>query len=219
MVGGADRGPRRRSSPGVLVSLSRRDFITGITGLGAVWVAAAVACRESADPSMASHGPPVDAPAPPRVLRYLTQEEATEIEAFTARIIPADETPGAKEAGVVWFIDGALATFGDRDQRLVREGVAQLSKDVARKHAGRSRFSQLSEAEQDAFITGYQQVEFFHFMRFGTIAGFLALPRYGGNKDFIGWEVVGQERVWEYAPPFGWYDRPENQRALLGRVL
>ena len=29
----------------------------------------------------------------------------------------------------------------------------------------------------------------------------------------------GQDHAFEQKPPFGWYDRPENQMALLGRVL
>ena len=35
---------------------------------------------------------------------------AAEIEAIAARIIPSDATPGAREAGVVYFIDRALST-------------------------------------------------------------------------------------------------------------
>jgi gluconate 2-dehydrogenase gamma chain len=198
------------------VSLSRRDFVTT---LAAAWAAAAVACRDAADPEMSAHGPPMDSPAPPRELRFLTTEEATEIEAVAARIIPSDETPGAREAGVVWFIDGALMTFAADAQGFARGGVQQLSTDVAKAHPGRDRFSALAETEQDEFLRTWDTQEFFGFLRFGTIAGMFALPKYGGNADWIGWELVGQERVYEFKPPFGWYDRPDNQRALLGRVL
>lgn len=200
------------------MSISRREFLAGATGLGALWVAAAVACRESGDPSAESHGPPVDAPAPPRVLRFLTQEEATEVEAFSARIIPSDGTPGAREAGVVWFIDGALATWAEDQRTFAREGLAAMQAAVAKAHPGQ-RLSTLTEAQQDAFLRGYEREPIFGFLRFGTIAGMFALPKYGGNADWVGWELVGQERVYEFKPPFGWYDRPENQRALLGRVL
>jgi hypothetical protein len=47
--------------------------------------------------------------------------------------------------------------------------------------------------------------------------GTLSLPEYGGNRDFVGWTMIGQEPAMEYRPPYGWYDRPENMRALLGR--
>ncbi len=198
------------------MSISRRDFVTGI---GAAWIAAAIACREQADPSMASHAPPPDAPSPPRELQFLTSEEFTEIEAIAARIIPTDDTPGAKEAGVTWFIDRALATFAEDQKPFVRQSLKDWARDVARAHRGKDRFSALTAEEQDAFLRTHDQAPFFGFVRFGTIAGMFALPKYGGNTNWIGWELVGQEVKWEQKPPFGWYDDPVNQRALLGRVL
>ena len=44
-------------------------------------------------------------------LSFLTAAEAADVEAVAAQIIPTDDTPGAREAGVVHFIDRALATF------------------------------------------------------------------------------------------------------------
>lgn len=202
------------------MSFTRRDFLTsGLSSVGAIWLAGAVACRERMDPQAMSHGPPLDAPAPPRELKFLTPDDAKEIEAIAARIIPTDDTPGAREAGVVWFIDFALHTFGARDQALIREALPTLAKDVAKGHPGRDRFSALSDSEQDAFLRSYEQREIFQFLRFATVAGMFALPKYGGNADYIGWDLIGQGRGYEYAPPFGWYDHPVNQRALLGRVL
>jgi gluconate 2-dehydrogenase gamma chain len=200
------------------MTVSRRDFMAGLTAAGATWITGAIACRDSADPAMETHLPP-DSASPPRELKFLTPDEFTEIEAITARIIPTDETPGAKEAGVAWFIDLGLTTFGVRDQPLIRDGLVRLSREVARAHRGKRRFSELTAEQQDAMLKTMEETPFFGFTRFATIAGLLALPRYGGNKDYIGWELVGQERGYEFTPPFGWYDRPENQRALLGRVL
>jgi gluconate 2-dehydrogenase gamma chain len=171
------------------------------------------------DPAAMSHGPPMDSPAPPRELKFLTPEEATEVEAISARIIPSDGTPGAREAGVVWFIDWALTDFTNDAQPMVRAGLATLATDVAAKHPGRTLFSALTDAEQDEFLRGYEEQDLFQFLRFGTIAGMFALPKYGGNANYVGWELIGQARGYEFKPPFGWYDRPENQRALLGRVL
>lgn len=202
------------------MSVSRRDFVSSaLAGVSGLWIAGALACREQMDPSAMSHGPPMDSPAPPRELKFFTPEEAAEVEAFTARIIPSDGTPGAREAGVVWFIDAALSSFGEEDQPMVRQGLATLTTDVAKAHPGRERFSALSETEQDAFLRGYEDRELFGFLRFATIAGMFALPKYGGNANYVGWELIGQARGYEFKPPFGWYDRPENQRALLGRVL
>jgi gluconate 2-dehydrogenase gamma chain len=200
------------------MTASRRDFVTGLTAVGAVWLTGALACRDNADQAMETHLPP-DSAAPPRELQFLTPDEFTELEAITARIIPTDETPGAKEAGVAWFIDGGLVTFGTQDQPMVRSELVKLARDVARAHRGKRRFSELTPEQQDAMLKSMEETPFFGFIRFATIAGLLALPKYGGNKDYIGWELVGQERGYEFMPPFGWYDRPENQRALLGRVL
>lgn len=192
--------------------LSRRELLQAIA---AVWLGAALACRRSPDEA----GPAPDAPAPPRVLTVLTAEEAAELEAIAARIIPTDETPGAREAGVIWFIDAALAGFAREQRPALAEGLAQLARDVAAAHPGQSRFSALAEADQDALLVRIQESDFFQTVRFATLAGMFALPRYGGNANYLGWELVGQENVHEFTPPFGWYDTPENQRALLGRVL
>lgn len=198
------------------MSVSRRDFVTG---LSAALVAAATACRESVDAGAIAHGPPTESPEPARELKFLTAEEAIEVEAITARIIPTDDTPGAKEAGCYWFIDYALGGFASDAQPLVRDGLKELARVVARSHPRGTRFSALSAEQQDAVLKRMEDSPFFGFVRFATVAGLLALPKYGGNKDYVGWQVVGQERVWEFKPPFGWYDRPENQRAMLGRVL
>ena len=200
------------------MTVSRRDFMAGLTAVGGTWIAGAIACRDSADPAMTTHLP-ADGAAPPRELKFLTTDEFTEVEAITARIIPTDDTPGAKEAGVAWFIDQGLSTFGKDEQPLVRGGLVTLARDVARAHRGKRRLSELTAEQQDAVLKSMEETPFFGFTRFVTIAGLLALPKYGGNKDFIGWDLVGQERTYEFKPPFGWYDRPENQRALLGRVL
>jgi hypothetical protein len=43
--------------------------------------------------------------------RYFTASEAATIDALVAQIIPTDDMPGAREMGVVGFIDQALAGF------------------------------------------------------------------------------------------------------------
>ncbi len=149
----------------------------------------------------------------------LTPEQFTALDAITARIIPSDDTPGAREAGVVWFIDFALTSFAAAQVALFSEGLVQLEKDVAATHPGSTRFASLTESQQDALLTRIEESEFFGALRFATIAGMFSLPKYGGNKDYIGWELIGQEHVYEFKPPFGWYDHPDNQQALLGRVL
>lgn len=203
---------------------SRRDFMTAI---GAVWIAGALACNRDASPadkagdaataSAAPHMP--DSPVPPPTLKHFSAAQAAEVEAVAARILPSDDGPGAKEAGVVYFIDGALLTFAKDQAKVMDEGLVSLSKAVAKAHNGETRFSALTPEQQDAVLRGIENTPFFGSVRFATIAGFLSLPKYGGNRDWVGWRYIGQENVMENKPPFGWYDKPENQMALLGRTL
>src|SRR4051794_29392930 len=55
---------------------------------------------------------------------FFSAADAADVEAVAAQIIPTDDTPGAREAGVVHFIDRALATFLSR---LAADYRAQLA--------------------------------------------------------------------------------------------
>src|SRR5256884_9985266 len=82
--------------------LNRRDFLLRAgTGLSAAWVTA----NWPAILSAATHAHNAAKAMPPPKYEFFTPEEAAEIEAITARLIPTDDTPGAREAGVVYFID------------------------------------------------------------------------------------------------------------------
>jgi gluconate 2-dehydrogenase gamma chain len=200
------------------MTISRRSFLIHGSTLGA-WLAAAAACRKAQPPDAATHLPSTaaDTVPPPPIVNF-TPQEAADLEAMTARIIPSDGTPGAKEAGVVHFIDKyAVMPEFDGKARIVA-GLDKLAKDTAKRHPG-SRFAALTPAQQDEILRAMQETEFFGEIRFATICGMFALPRYGGNREFVGWDLIGQTRAFEFAPPFGWYDRAENQQALLGRVL
>jgi len=39
-----------------------------------------------------------------------------------------------------------------------------------------------------------------------TVLGLIALPKYGGNRDYAGWNMLGVEDSHVWAPPFGYYD-------------
>jgi gluconate 2-dehydrogenase gamma chain len=125
-------------------------------------------------------------------LQYLDAKSAAEIEALAAQIIPSDDGPGAKEAGVIYFIDRALATF-DQDQReLYRTG--------------------LTAARATGSIASIERTEFFEALRKHVIMGFLANPAWGGNRDKVGWKLIGFEDAGAFQPPFGYYDTPENMK-------
>jgi len=192
-------------------SFSRRDFVAAVGSLGAVWLLA----DEKALGEAAAHAAHQVTLAQP-TLSVLTREQAAEIEAFASRIIPTDDTPGAREAGVVYFIDKSLATVAKDQIPAFTEGLTKLAKDVSAKFSGQTKLSALTPAQQDEVLRSIEQTPFFGLMRFATFAGMFSLPTHGGNKDFVGWKLVGQEDAMEFKAPFGWYDQPANRRALLG---
>lgn len=192
-------------------SFSRREFVLAAGSLGAVWLLADGTERAEA----VAHALHQTSQAQP-TLTVFTREQADEIEAFASRIIPSDDTPGAREAGVVYFIDRGLSTFAKEQRPVFMEGLTTLAREVARTVRGQTRLTALTPAQQDAVLRRMEDTPFFGRMRFATIAGMFSLPSYGGNRDFIGWRLVGQDTAMEFKAPFGWYDDPVNRRALLG---
>ena len=52
--------------------------------------------------------------------------QAAEIEAMAAQIIPTDDSPGAREAHCLYFIDRALTTFAKASQPVYIQGLQDL---------------------------------------------------------------------------------------------
>jgi gluconate 2-dehydrogenase gamma chain len=143
-----------------------------------------------------------DADAP---FLHLAMAEAATLEAVAARIIPSDATPGAREAGVIHFIDQALGGFIADSAGELREGIESLDALAAASGAGRP-FAELDADAQDAILRGIETTPFFGLMQFLTVAGMFSLPSYGGNRDHGGWKMLGFEHRHGWAPPFGHYD-------------
>jgi gluconate 2-dehydrogenase gamma chain len=161
---------------------------------GAVWAALA---------QQHSH---TDPPPPAGRLKFFTSDQAKEIEAMAAQIIPTDDTGGAREAGVIRFIDLNLAEYEPESQSAYRDGLKML----AEKSGG--RFSDLPDARQIDVLRGIEKTEFFGMVRGHTLIGFFSHPQYGGNHDRMGWKLIGFEDAFAFQPPFGYYDGPEGQR-------
>lgn len=136
---------------------------------------------------------------------HLAPDDAASLEAVAARIIPTDETPGAREAGVIHFIDQALGNFMADAAGEVRAGIESLDAAAATSSAGR-RFAELDGEAQDAILRGIETTPFFDTMCFLTVAGMFAMPSYGGNRGYAGWKLLGFEHRHGWAPPFGHYD-------------
>lgn len=137
--------------------------------------------------------------------KVLASDEASEFAAIAARIIPTDDTPGATEAGVIYFIDTVLASSRTEMLEPMRAGLADLQSSASSRYA-LATFGALSPAQQDELLTLIAEEPFFNTMRYLTIAGMFALPEYGGNRDHIGWKLIGFEDRHMWMPPFGFYD-------------
>ncbi len=191
---------------GLPLSTRRGFLLHSVTGLGSAWLTAnwpeILRAHEHAKHAAAA--------GPSARFEFFTPQQAAEVAAMTAQIIPTDATPGAREAGVIYFIDRALATF-DRDRRdIYLQGLNDLQRRCSEAIAPGKLFSELGPAQQIAMLETIEKTEFFAAVRVHTIIGFFANPEYGGNKDQAGWKLIGFEDEHSFEPPFGYYDRPEN---------
>lgn len=154
----------------------------------------------------------------PRRVEFFTAAEVRAADAIAARIIPNDDgTPGAHEADAVYFMDRVLARHAPAEMRTsFREGLAKLESDVAAKHAGARDFVSLTKDQQDTLLRERETTAFFELARTLTLAGVLSSPKYGGNRNYVGWKLVGHDPAPTAQPPFGYYDRPSVRRQLLG---
>jgi gluconate 2-dehydrogenase gamma chain len=199
--------------------LSRRTFLlrTG-TGLSVAWLSANWPALVSA----AEHAHQAAKSAAPAKFEFFTAEQAAEVDAISSRIIPSNDTPGAHEAGVVYFIDRCLETFDQDDQKTYREGLPELQERVREMFPTIAKFSAATPEQQDEILHSFDENaagsrrpfrsrpgahNFFDTLRQHTIAGFLIEPESGGNRDGVGWKLIGREREHVFQPPFGYYDK------------
>ncbi|MEO1574779.1 MAG: gluconate 2-dehydrogenase subunit 3 family protein, partial [Pseudomonadota bacterium] len=159
------------------------------------------------------------ASAAQNAFRILSTSEADTLGAVAAQIIPTDDTPGATEAGVVYFIDEAFATFMRGALETTREQLAAFESGVASAYEGKSRFVELSDAQQIAYLHANEDDPLFGFMQFLTTLGMFALPSYGGNRHHAGWSLIGFKHQHVWFPPFGHYDANDGDAHEQGRPL
>ena len=149
-------------------------------------------------------------------LAFFTGAEAAIAAAVMARIFPSDENkPGAPEAGTVFYLDRALAGAELHLQGAYRAGLQRLER-ICRSRYGNG-FADCGEAGQDALVGAMADgtldafgdaptaLEFFEMLRAHTIEGLFADPVHGGNRDFVGWKLLG------YQGPQPGYSHEEQQ--------
>jgi gluconate 2-dehydrogenase gamma chain len=175
---------------------TRRDWLFGLIGPAAL--AGIADAQEHARQALTS--------GQPDKFEFFDPAAAREIAAIARQILPSDDTPGAEEAGVIYFIDRAVATFEADQQDAYREGLRNLHE------AGRKLFptfagmASLSNQQQIELLSSIEKSEFFELVRTHTLLGFLGNPSYGGNRGKVGWKQIGFEDGMAFTPPFGYYD-------------
>jgi gluconate 2-dehydrogenase gamma chain len=183
---------------------ARRAFLVGAAVAGAAASTALVPEALAQQPAATNTAAPGHDHAAASGSGYgaaLNVDEAATIKAFAERLMPgAPGKPGARDAGVLNYIDLALAGAYADLQDFYRRGLAALEAHCRKNHD--ASFVKLDAAKQDAVITALEQGKapeftwpaaqaFFNTVRTHTMEGMFADPVYGGNKDFAGWVLVG----------------------------
>ena len=188
---------------------SRRSFlIESAAGLSGAWVAANYSGILAAEKYVLKAAQAGKA----ATFQFFSPDQAAEIEAMAAQIIPTDETPGAREARVINFIDRALSTFAKNSQEQYTKGLADLQAQTTQMFPGAAKFSALSPDDQIKVLTAMEKTPFFNTVRTHTVIGFFASPVHGGNQDKIGWKLIGYDDSLNFRPPFGYYDAQAQPR-------
>ena len=188
--------------------ITRRDILRGAGLAGAAAVAAPASLLTTPEPAealTAAQAAAPRAPAPAReAFENLTASEADLLDAVVARLIPSDELgPGAKEAGAVHYIDRALGGALASSRQAYANGLAALDR-YAQSSRGKG-FLELSPTDRDSVLidcetggaTGFpgSSGQFFNMVLSHTRQGTFGDPYYGGNANFIGWDLLGYPGV------------------------
>lgn len=178
-------------------SSRRRFLISSMTGVSTAWIAmnwpAIVAAKEQAQNAAQ--------------FAFFTPSQAAEIDAMSAQIFPTDDTPGAREAQVVYFIDLGLTTFARDAQPIYTQGFIDLQAKTKELFPDAELFSALTPAQQIQLLTAIEKSQFFKTVRDHTVMGMFANPKHGGNYNKVGWKLIGFDDDLAFKPPFGYYDR------------
>jgi gluconate 2-dehydrogenase gamma chain len=189
---------------------SRRVLLTRtvLFGAGAI-VPVEMLVRRPPNPA-APAGAAANQTAAREPLETLTAVEAATLDAIVARLIPTDENgPGAVEARATRYIDRALGGALADSREAYRTGLAAV--DAYARASRGAPFVQLSSADQDAILVQMESnaaagftpdaATFFNLVRTHTIQGTFCDPHYGGNANFVGWDLIGYPGVRLAAAP------------------
>jgi len=204
--------------------ISRRDILKRVGAVGAAAVTApatTLAGLAVAAPAAAAAPQPQATAAPREAFENLTAVEADLLEAIVERLVPSDEHgPGAREARAAHYIDRALGGALASSRQAYAQGLTALER-YATASRGKS-FLQLSHTDQDSVLidletgaaTGFtgSSAQFFTLVLNHTRQGMFGDPYYGGNANFVGWDLLGY-------PGIRTMVTPGDQKALEAHTL
>ena len=133
--------------------------------------------------------------------RFFTPAEAATLGAWVDALIPADQDPGAWDAGVVNYIDRHLMRKFRKLQPAYRAALAAV--DRMAREAGAKDFSTLAFEERTALLAVLEDGKAdpsrfpdggkaaFNMVLDHTMQGYYGDPRHGGNKDYASWRMIG----------------------------
>jgi len=140
----------------------------------------------------------------------LTSKEIEILAAVAERIFPKTDTPGAVEIGALDYIQIALAGDYASLLPLYRQGLRAVERHAVARFG--ARFASLSGEQQDLLLGEFETgavpkfkkaAAFFETVRYHVLEGVFCEPQYGGNKDLLGWRLVGfPGQQFGYADPY-----------------
>jgi gluconate 2-dehydrogenase gamma chain len=168
------------------MNFTRRQMVIGLMGLG---VGAGLSRKLWASPTTAS---------------LFNHQHRRALVAAYERILP-----GATQAKVADYIDYWMRRepFKSKIKPFFEIAADKLDQIAQKKHA--KVFAALDGKQQDEILEAFQKGEvsstrfrsdkFFEFLVRFTLEGFLCEPKYGGNKNQVGWKYIGHHHCW-WAP-------------------
>ncbi|MDR2809729.1 MAG: gluconate 2-dehydrogenase subunit 3 family protein [Tannerellaceae bacterium] len=165
--------------------INRREFIKqGILFYGSLLLLPA--CRKRPDAN---------------AYRVLSAEEAACLIALCEQVIPADDMPGATEAGVVFYIDTVLSSYIPEQLERYREGIRSLQAYCRLTQGGvfetlpqEKQIEIMQQMEAGNFPDGtWEHISpqaFLSMVIRHTMQGFYGPPCHGGNKNYASYRML-----------------------------
>lgn len=130
--------------------------------------------------------------------KSFTAEQWAVLVAAVDRVLPRDEDPGALDANVPQYIDHALTAQQLKKMKVdFANGLNALDRRCERMH--KVGFAKATPAQQDDVLeVAFKQApetsgefKWYDILITLTMEGFLGDPSYGGNKNKVGWKLIG----------------------------